>query len=232
MLFMPALGSSDERAAPHGGIPVLFPQFGFFGPGRKHGVVRDRAWELDARGDDFLVMRCKLAQDAHVPEADLRLRVELASDSLTTYLSVTNCSTEMIRFTCGVHTYVRVSDVTEVQLAGLENTAFQDARNALQTCAPAGRPLQGPANVDRVYVNAPAQLELADGSAQLTIRQSGFADTVVWNPGQESVSGLSDLQGNEWGDFLCVEAAQISPPVELAAWETWYGNQCLQVVSA
>ena len=229
MLFMPALGDSDERAAPHGGIPVLFPQFGLFGPGRKHGVVRDMVWELDTRGDDFLVMRCKLAQDAHVPEAEVCLRVELTPEGLKTYFSVTNSSAETIRFTCGLHTYLRVSDVAAVQLTGLENTAWHDALNGLQARAPASTPLSGPVNVDRVYVDAPARLALLDSGASVMIEQAGFSDTVVWNPGAELASDLSDLQNEAWRHFLCVEAAQIMTPVELPAGATWQGHQRIQL---
>lgn len=231
-IFMPAIGSEKVRDAPHGGIPVLFPQFGFFGNGRKHGVVRDMEWVLGEHGEYFVLMRCRLSPGEDVPDADLRLRVELEPDALTVDLSVTNCGAIPISFTCGLHTYIRIVDAAKAQVSGLERAEWQDALQDMQTIAPAGVVLNGPVNVDRVYVNAPQHLYLTDADTRLSINQSGFADTVVWNPGPELAKGLRDLQGDDWRNFLCVEAAQISPPVELAAGATWNGAQRLHIADA
>lgn len=228
-IFMPDIGKDDPRAAPHGGVPVLFPQFGFFGSGRKHGVVRDIDWAVEKQADDFVLMHCRFDNPEASSKAEVRLRVELERDALAMYFSVINASNTAMRFTCGLHTYLRVEDVSQVRVTGLEQSAWQDALNGLQSVAAAKQALEGPVNVDRVYVGTPEKLTLAEALSGVSIEQTGFADTVVWNPGPELALGLSDLGDEEWRNFLCIEAAQISPPVELPAWDTWYGRQRLQI---
>lgn len=231
-LFMPGSAVANERNAPHGGIPVLFPQFGLFGDGPKHGVVRHLDWVLDERGDDFVLFRLALEQDEVIPAADVRLRVQLESNAIGIYFSVINSSSEPMQFTCGLHTYLRVDDVANAQLLGLERGVWYDALQGLARQGPSHEVLSGPVNVDRVYANAPNQLTLVDGATRTVIEQQGFSDTVVWNPGPDLARDLTDLTGDEWRNFLCVEAAQIMPPVELPAWDTWYGHQRLQVKDA
>ncbi len=228
-IFMPASAADNYHAAPHGGIPVLFPQFGFFGPGQKHGVVRDLPWTVEARAGHFVLLGLKLDPSEHVPAAELKLRVEVESRSLAVYFSITNTSAESIQFTLGLHTYLRVSDISQVRLTGLENTVWQDALNGLQSQSPSGASLKAPINVDRVYTASPPTLGLIDQTDRIELHQSGFTDTVVWNPGPELASQLHDLADEEWRHFLCVEAAQIAPPVELPPWDTWYGYQRLQL---
>ena len=62
------------------------------------------------------------------------------------------------------------------------------------------------------------------------IRQQGFADAVVWNPGEEKGDALADMPEGGWKQMLCVEAAQVLRPIELAPGETWAGMQTLELL--
>lgn len=228
LLFTPALLATDEQLASHGGVPVLFPQFGLFGPGRKHGIVRDVQWQPEPRADDSVLMRLRTAADG--TEYELVLRVDLSDEGPRIYFSASNLSNEAVAVTCGLHTYLRVPDIASTQLHGLEQTAFEDALDGLSRKPASGEALAAPINVDRVYVDAPAALTLRTADYDLRIEQTGFADTVVWNPGANLAAQLADLQDGEWRQFLCVEAAQIRPPLTLGAWDTWYGSQSLRLL--
>ena len=233
-LFVPAALIDDERAAPHGGVPVLHPQFGFFGPGRKHGLVRDRTWQIERHGPDEAVLRLELAE----AEAEagstyaVKLHVVLSDNALDIQFKVTNAGANPAEFTCGLHTYLRVDDIANTTLLGLAQTPYLDALDEMALKPEAGVNLRAPINVDRVYVQAPRCLEVNGGTSSLAIKQSGFADTVVWNPGEEVAAGFADLAGDEWRRFLCVEAAQIKPAVQLAAGASWQGSQRLEILAA
>lgn len=229
-LFVPEALAADERAAPHGGIPVLHPQFGFFGPGRKHGWVRDRAWVHEGGDAHSASFRIALGKaDFAEPAHDVSLRILLSDTALDVQLAVVNREDATSEFTCGLHTYLRVDDIAEATLSGLESARYLDALAGLAETPAEAASLHPPINIDRVYVEAPARLHLDDGHERLAISQSGFGDTVVWNPGAEIARGFSDLQGDKWRRFLCVEAAQIKPPVVLAPGATWRGSQRLEV---
>ncbi len=229
-LFVPEALAADERAAPHGGIPVLHPQFGFFGPGRKHGWVRDRAWVHEGGDAHSASFRIALGEaDFSEPAHDVSLRILLSDAALEVQLAVVNREDAASAFTCGLHTYLRVDDIAEATLSGLERTGYLDALAGLAETPAEAAALHSPINIDRVYIEAPARLQLDDGHERLAISQSGFGDTVVWNPGAEIARGFSDLVGDEWRRFLCVEAAQIKPPLVLAPGATWRGSQRLEV---
>ena len=84
---------------------------------------------------------------------------------------------------------------------------------------------------DRVYAAAPSALTLHDGPHGMQVAQSAsFADTVVWNPGAERCGRLGDMPPDGFARMLCVEAAQVMSPVEVAAGQTWQGWQRLTVL--
>ena len=74
-------------------------------------------------------------------------------------------------------------------------------------------------------------LTLHDGPHGLQIAQStSCADTVVWNPGAARCGRLSDMPPDGFARMLCVEAAQVMTPVEVAAGEAWQGWQRFTVI--
>ena len=48
---------------------------------------------------------------------------------------------------------------------------------------------------------------------RVTIRQQGFADAVVWNPGAEACAQLSDMPDEDWQRMLCIETANVMDDV-------------------
>ncbi len=80
---------------------------------------------------------------------------------------------------------------------------------------------------------APATVRLDDSADGRTvgIEQSGFPDTVVWNPWTDGVASLADMAADEWCIMFCVEAAAAGQPVRLAPGSTWHGTQRLRALS-
>jgi glucose-6-phosphate 1-epimerase len=89
--------------------------------------------------------------------------------------------------------------------------------------------------IDRIYFDAPAQLELHSALGTTHLEQSGFQDTVVWNPGGGSSGAAAlppDLPQDGFKQFLCVEAACIGRPVQLDAAQVWRGTQKIRAAVA
>ncbi|NBQ89541.1 MAG: hypothetical protein EBU07_19180, partial [Betaproteobacteria bacterium] len=70
---------------------------------------------------------------------------------------------------------------------------------------------------------------LRESARALRIAQRGFEDVVVWNPGPEA--SLPDLPAGEYLRMVCVEAASIARPVQLAPGERWRGMQSLTALA-
>lgn len=237
MLFMSPRSSFAEGVAIRGGIPVIFPQFGARGPGQRHGFARLSEWTPSSERQTPFRMSLVLA---HTPAAGrawpypflARLGANLGVDTLEIALAITNAGTGPFTFTCALHTYLRVADVTQAGLAGLEGCSYADATRGGAMSRQDAQILRFRGEIDRVYGRAPSALILQNGQDRLEITQAGFVDTVVWNPGDALAAAMPDLGEGNHRDFVCVEAACVEHPVHLGPGEEWKGSQTLRVLTA
>jgi glucose-6-phosphate 1-epimerase len=222
-----------------GGMPICFPQFSGRGTILKHGFARACLWSVDAitNAHGSSTATFTLRDDEHTraiwPEAFLaQLSVTLEPTRLIVTLSVTNNSDRAWAFTGALHTYFRVADIAKTALAGLQNTRYQDATADNVEVLERDSSIKVNAEVDRVYLSPPASLQLQEGDKpSLIIEQSGFTETVVWNPGPILVRTLKDFPDDDWRHMLCVEAACAAAPVAVQPGETWIGSQVLSIPS-
>lgn len=231
-LFMSPLTRIQPGAAIRGGIPVVFPQFSERGPGPKHGFARIQTWQAqaDARAPDRL--QFQLSDNEHTRQGwphrfSAEIDVRLSEDRLTTTLSVANTDKTPFQFAAALHTYLWVDDLAGVRLEGLESQAYLDSvRQGVETAAE-GRPVRFEGELDRIYPGAAGPFRLVDGEHHLRIESTGFIDTVVWNPGAELAARMADLGPGPHAHFVCVEAAVVLEPVQLAPGQRWQGSQTL-----
>lgn len=236
-LFLSPLAAHDGSTPIRGGIPLCFPQFNQRGPLAKHGFARTLAWQAgaeDARADGNGVCLTLRLEDSAATRAvwphafAAELRVLLQPGVLTVELAVHNTGTASLAFTAALHTYLRVAEVSDTTLSGLEGVKYWDAvadTHPLQHGA-----LGFGAELDRVYPRPAQAMQVhAAGQAQLRISQDpDWADTVVWNPGPLLCARLADMPPDAWRHMLCVEAAAIDAAVVLAAQGRWQAAQRLE----
>ena len=240
-LFVSARSAYRVGAAVRGGVPVIFPQFAAEGPFVRHGFARTRPWTpvtAHRGGDGAAEVVFALTDDAETralwPHGfRCTLTVRVAAAWLEVALGVENPGAEPIAFTAALHTYLRVGDVEAARVRGLEQTRYRDQTAGGALGGPDGEALTVRGEIDRVYLEAGAPVEV-DGEAgggTLRVSQAGFADVVVWNPGATVAAGLSDLEPDGWRRMLCVEAAAVARPLVLVPGARWEGRQRLEVVA-
>lgn len=211
-----------------GGVPICFPQFSGRGVLPKHGLVRTKDWRLVQRNDQQLVL--SIGHDAQTlalwpHEFTLTQTITLNENGLRITLDFHNQSSQALSFTAALHSYLRVHDVTKVQLQGLYDRPYEDAADNSSMKTQHGD-LSIAGEVDRVFANAPKQLILKRASQRdLIINQDGFADTVVWCPGPDVAAAFTEMPMQDWQSMLCVEAAVAAQPVRVPAGERWQGWQ-------
>ncbi|MBV8036012.1 D-hexose-6-phosphate mutarotase [Roseateles sp.] len=223
-----------------GGVPVCFPQFSGRGPLPKHGFARTQPWELvsqeQGRDDALAVLRLRDgdATRAIWPHAfELELSVRVGGRTLDIELACENTGDTPLQFTTALHTYLRVADLDAVSVEGLAGLRYFDQvkqAEALQRMDLLLTGEKGVLDLDRIYFGVKERpLLVTEDRRQVVVRQQGFEDAVVWNPGPERCAGLADMPPEGWSEMLCVEAACIGRPVELQAGESWVGRQSLQL---
>ena len=228
-LFLSECAVFDSATAIRGGVPVIFPQFGERGALRKHGFARLRAWDFAGIEDDTAVFTLAGdGSDADWPFAfSARLRVALDASRLVVTLAITNSGDVPFAFTAALHTYLAVDDIEQVSLEGLQGCDYEDSANGGTLHRQHDYSLQFEGEVDRIYNDVVAPLQLVDGAHRLAIEQDRFGDVVVWNPGEHLCARIADLAPADWRNFACVEAGQVLAPVLLAPGERWSGRQIL-----
>ena len=224
----------ESGQAIRGGVPVVFPQFNTRGVLPRHGFARTCRWALveDAAADACSVT---LALQSHKvikalwPHAfGCTLTVALQEDRLVITLAVSNQGPESFSFQAALHSYLAVGSIDAVRLDGLDGCDFEDCTAASGPVVRSHSALTPYEAIDRIYFNAPKQLQLQSALGQMDLQHSGFCDVVVWNPGGAAAACPPDLPKDGFRQFLCVEAAVIGRPVELPAGQSWSGSQTLR----
>lgn len=230
-LFLSARSGFASGAAIRGGVPVIFPQFASEGPLPKHGFARTQPWALVGQqaGHVRWALQDNEATRAIWPHPFLcELSVDIGGPQLKITLSVRNTGDAPMIFTAALHTYLRVAAIADVRVLGLKGLRYRDSANGNAEHIERAEELAIVGEVDRIYFDAPAQLDLVEPARRLQIAQQGFSDTVVWNPGAEKGAALADMEDAGYQRMLCIEAALIGRPVHLAPGENWGGSQTLR----
>ncbi|KQT14196.1 D-hexose-6-phosphate mutarotase [Ramlibacter sp. Leaf400] len=231
-LYLSGSAVADGRQPIRGGVPVCFPQFASRGALPKHGFARTSVWS-ELPSADAGTIHLQLVENEQSlrlwPHAfALDLQVALQPQALRMDLEIRNTGSQPWSFTGALHTYLRVDDVGATRLLGLQGLRLEDAlRHEFSTAAGESPDLSRP--IDSVYHGITAPLELQGPGASLRIEQDGFADAVVWNPGDEAAAAIGDIGPGEARRFLCVEAAQVQTPVLVEPGQAWSGSQVLRL---
>ncbi|WP_432730076.1 D-hexose-6-phosphate mutarotase [Variovorax sp. W6] len=233
-LYLSPRAVFDAQAAIRGGIPICCPQFNQRGMLPKHGFMRNLPWEKaasEAPQTLRLTLRDNEATRKLWPHAfEARLDATLSPGGLRTALTLVNTDAAPWSFAAALHTYLRVDDIANARLKGLQGANRWDSLTD-ERHAETAESLHFDAEFDSVYA-APAQpLHLVQPSGTLEISQSATCtETVVWNPGAVLGAKLADMPADGFRHMLCVEAARIDEPVLLAPGAQWLGWQQLRVL--
>lgn len=233
-LWLSPTAECGPGLAIRGGIPVIFPQFAGRGPLPKHGVARNRGWQVLEAPEDAAgaaVWRARLVDDAATREIwphgfELTLTARAEGDRLETVLAVRNTDTAAWSFTAALHTYLALGDPGAL-IHGLGGRVAEDntAAGAPTTLGAAGEALRATAARDVAVVDAAGPLTLADPVlGALAVTASGFDDRVVWNPGPGH--GLADVPDGDEQAFVCIEPAALTA-VLIQPGSTWTGRLTL-----
>lgn len=238
-LYLSPNAVMDGQGAIRGGVPVCFPQFNQRGPLPKHGFVRNVAWQpatpLESPDSGAVHAELQLHDGHHSrlvwPQGRfaLRLVVTLAAGSLRVALHVHNRGAEPWDFTGALHTYLRVDQIGEAAVEGLDGCARWDAVADAHSVQRGAVRFAG--EYDSVFSAPAGPLLLRHGTQRIAIEHSlSFANTVVWNPGAALCARLPDMPAEGYEQMLCVEAAQVHVPVAMAPGAHWTGWQQLRVL--
>ncbi|KAM0939292.1 putative glucose-6-phosphate 1-epimerase [Dioscorea sansibarensis] len=247
LLFLSNKATYNSPKAVRGGIALSFPQFGTHGVLEQHGFTRNRMWSIDpdpppfpptSTNRTYVDLILKLSGEDHriwPHSCECRLRVTLGPGGdllLTSRIRNTSADGKAFSFTAAYHTYLRVTDISEVRVEGLETLDYLDNLQGKKRFTEQGDALTFESEVDRVYLGAPMKIAIIDHERKRTfvLRKDGLPDVVVWNPWDKKAKAMSDFGDDEYKYMLCVEAAAVEKQITLKAGEEWKGRLELSAV--
>ncbi|CAN6250034.1 unnamed protein product [Urochloa humidicola] len=247
LLFVSSKAIFKPPKAIRGGIPICFPQFGTQGNLEEHGFARNRFWAIDDNPPPvpvntaiktFVDLILKPSEEdlkiwPHIFEFRLRIALAPGGDLiLTSRIRNTNIDGRTLSFTFAYHTYLSVSDISEIRVEGLETLDYFDNLNEKERFTEQGDAIVFEAEVDKIYLDAPSKIAIIDHGKKRTyvLRKGGLPDTVVWNPWDKKSKNMQDLGDEEYKHMLCVEPAAVEKPITLKPGEEWKGRMELSAV--
>ncbi|KAL5203462.1 hypothetical protein ABZP36_014414 [Zizania latifolia] len=240
LLFTSSKAVFKPPKAMRGGIPICFPQFGNCGTLERHGFARNRIWALDEEhpplNHNDNSSKASVDLILKPSEDDLKcwphcfeflLRVSLSKNGGLSLVSrVRNVNGKPFSFSFAYHTYLSVSDISEVRIEGLETLDYLDNLIQRKRFTEQGDAITFESEVDRVYVSSPNVIAVLDHEKKRTvvIRKEGLPDIVVWNPWEKKSKTMVDFGDEEYKQMLCVDAAAAERPITLKPGEEWTGK--------
>lgn len=213
-----------EAHAIRGGVPICFPWFGSGPDGDlspAHGLARTGPWVFAGaqRHGDTVRITLQLTRDGVADRAganhwtsDFRATytVEFGS-SLTMTLDVDPADPPT---QSALHTYLRVGDVRQVAVTGLDHHHFFDQLTGETRTHHGTVTFTG--ETDRIYHHT-NEVRLSDPvlGRQVRIAKSGSPHTVVWNPWIDKARQLADVPDDAWLEFVCLESANLSQTLRM-----------------
>lgn len=241
-IFVSSKAIFDNKKAIRGGIPIVFPNFGPWEYGPQHGFARIRTWQLtqpptkDSTGNVAATFTLEDNEETRKMwnyRFKLTYKVTLLEKALRMEFTVENTGTEEFAFTCLLHTYFRVPDITTVIVSSLKGVTFidkvkDDAKEIEQRDQ-----VTIQENVDRIYIDTPTEHAIGNtaGGRTLLLQKSNLADTVVWNPWQEKAAAMGDLGNDDYLTMVCVEAGSVATPQTVAPSERFQAGQTFVIAS-
>jgi D-hexose-6-phosphate mutarotase len=218
LLFLSQCSRFAENEPIRGGIPVIFPWFGPREGLPQHGFARLKNWDLKevvpaptgSVSVRFALPDCPEASAFPAFSADYVVTVDQA---LTLQLIVTNrTQNEEFTFENCLHTYFQVGAVSEISITGLKGTKYLDKVANFARRTETNDALRIHSEVDRIYLDTTAALELLDPRLRRKIRveKQGSKSTVVWNPWIAKAQQMPDFGNEEYERMVCIESGNVA----------------------
>ncbi len=215
LLFLSERSRFAPGAAIRGGVPIVFPWFGPRAGVPDHGFARISEWavqSVERAGDGVAVALALEASPATRALWPHEFRITCCvtvGAALDLTAEVENRSDAPFTFEAAFHTYLRVGDVGQTSLAGLEGADYIDKTDGMKRKTLAPGPFRLDAETDRVFPGARGSCVVSDAvlGRRVVVDKRASATTVVWNPWNDKAAHMADLGGVEWRHMLCVETA-------------------------
>ena len=218
LLFMSQCSRFEEGQPIRGGVPVIFPWFGPREGMGQHGFARVKTWEVKEfttapDGSASVRLRLPDSPEASAYPSFTADYVVTVNQGLKLQLIVTNQSSdEPLTFENCLHTYFEIGDINAISITGLKGVNYLDKVAHFAQKTETNDAIRIGSEVDRVYLNTDAPVEILDPrlGRKIRVQKEGSVSTVVWNPWIAKAQQMPDFGNDEYQRMVCVESGNVS----------------------
>ncbi len=222
VLYLSPQSHYTEGKAIRGGIPLCWPWFSAHASDPtmpSHGFARSRFWGLESVSETQEAVTFRFATKWRELAASVEI---ILGDTLEVRLTTLNMGEAHELLGGALHSYFRVSDISDISAEGLENSIYLDVLPPQQY----KRQVGAVRIVEEFDANfsSDAVVRIIDAPLKrvVVVEKSGCPSTVVWNPWIDKARSMQDLPDEDYRKFLCVEPAVLhSDAITLAPGESY-----------
>ena len=213
LFWLSEVSDFEFGKAIRGGVPICWPSFGLNNPELpQHGFARTSLFEcISSEEIDLNTTEVQLRL-THSEESlklwnykfELVLKVTI-SDNLTIELKTTNKDNKEFKLTQALHSYFKLSDISNAVVKGLDNKPCFDALTN-ETNIQNGD-ITFNQEFDKVFQKVDSEIILQDKEKTISINNEGSSSVVVWNPWIEKCKRMSAMKDDAYKEFVCIESA-------------------------
>ena len=213
LLWLSEVSDFEIGKAIRGGVPICWPSFGMNNPELpQHGFARTSLFEYISAVDiDTNTTEVQLRL-THSNESlklwnykfELVLKVTI-SDKLTIELKTINTDDKEFRLTQALHSYFKLSDISNAVVKGLDKKLCFDALTNGTTTQDGDITFNQ--EFDKVFQKVDNELILQDREKTISINNEGSSSVVVWNPWIDKCARMSAMKDEAYREFVCIESA-------------------------
>ena len=213
LFWLSEVSDFELGKAIRGGVPICWPSFGLNNlelP--QHGFARTSLFEcISSEEIDLNTTEVQLRL-THSEESlklwnykfELVLKVTI-SDKLTIELKTTNKDNKEFKLTQALHSYFKLSDISNAVVKGLDNKACFDALTNETNIQNGDMTFNQ--EFDKVFQKVDSEIILQEKEKTISINNEGSSSIVVWNPWIEKCKRMSAMKDDAYKEFVCIESA-------------------------
>ena len=213
-LWLSPLTFKDAHKPIRGGVPVCWPWFSDShgqpkGVLPSHGFVRTQSWHIEDKIEcdtETVVTLAPLSAqgDGFDGQASLLLVVSVGK-TLKLELITENIGATEFSYTCALHTYFAIEDISQVRLEGI--TGEYEDKTQRFSVFPTPEHYVFTQETDRVHNCTSDKVTIHDGKVNTEVGSKGHDSLVVWNPWSDNAKAMADMPDNGYMKMVCVETA-------------------------
>lgn len=236
MLFFSQRASFKGEELSTGGVPLIFPVFGPWGPDApEHGFARLSTWTLVNKKNDSITL---VLEDSPTSRMywDYKFNFEyslaiLDDNHMKIDITITNTGDEPFPFSFLLHNYFSVSDISRCRISGLKGCRYIDKARNGEHHVEDREEVAISEYTDRTYYNTRVmhRIKNVGSSREIVVEKMNLPDTAVWNPWAENAKTMSDFDDDEWKIMICVASGYFNPPAVLEPNKCFIASQILSV---